>query len=119
MITTQWKIITAGDMSADVSSVAVDLGGVIFGSIQSVFTGAPLGSLQLQISNDIVPVGADPNAVITHWDDYGSTPAVTAAGTYTFNISNMGYKWVRVKFIASGGSVGVLDSTVAAKNDND
>ena len=116
MATTQEKIVNAGDMSADIISAVVDLGGIDLGSIQSVFTGSPAGSLVLEISNDIITPGADPNANVTHWDAYGNAQTVAAAGSYTFNISNMGYKWLRLHFIHSGGSSGALNSTLVAKN---
>lgn len=117
MIATQKKVVTNGDMSADIIGLVIDLGGVDLGSIQSVFSGTPAGSLFLEISNDIIPLGTDPNSGVTNWDVYGAAQVLSAAGTYTFNISNMGYKWLRLHFTHSGGSSGVLNSTSVAKND--
>jgi hypothetical protein len=117
MPTTQEVILTAGNMALTLHSLVVDLGAVGLGSIQAVFTGSPVGSLFLELSDDIVPPGADPNSVITNWTTYtGSAYAVTAAGNYVFNISNMGYKWLRMTYVPSSGS-GSLSAIAAAKND--
>ena len=49
------QIITAGDMAqATVASNGIDMNQMIVASIQAVYSGAPVGTLQLQISNDIV-----------------------------------------------------------------
>jgi len=117
MNTKQYKVVTNGDMSGDVTSKVIDLGDVQLGSIQNVFTGVPVGSLFLEISNDIIDPSTDPNVGVTNWDSYGAVHSIVAASSHTFNISNMGYKWLRVRFTQSGGSAGVLNSTVAAKND--
>ena len=116
MTTAQEIIISAQSMAADIISSVIDLGNVDLGSIQSVFSGAPAGSLYLEISNDIIPVGSDPNSNVTHWDTYGNAQTIAAAGSYTFNISNMGYKWLRLHFAHTGGSSGSLTSTLAAKD---
>lgn len=96
MPTVQKKIINAGDMSADIISSVIDLGGISLGSIQSVFTGSPIGSLFLEISNDIISLGSDPNTQVTNWNTYGTALAVSAAGSFVSNISNMGYKWLQI-----------------------
>jgi len=114
--TTQEVIISAQNMASDIISAVVDLGSVDLGSIQSVFSGSPAGSLYLEVSNDIIAVGSDPNSGVTHWDTYGTAQTIAAAGSYTFNISNMGYKWLRLHFAHTGGSSGSLTSTLAAKN---
>lgn len=112
----QFKIVTGGDMSGNITSKVMDLGQVQqAAAIQSVFSGSPAGSLKLQISNDIIAVSSDPNTGVTNWDDYGNAYTIAAAGSYTFNIGNIGYRWARLVFTASGGSTGTLNSTASLK----
>jgi hypothetical protein len=113
----QKKIIDAGDMSGPLVSSVIDLDDVKLGSIQSVFSGAPAGDLALELSNDIVAPGGDPDVAVTNWTSYtGSVYTVAAAGTYMHNISNMGYKWLRLTWTPSGGA-GTLDATAAVKHE--
>src|ERR1700677_860990 len=98
MIIQQTQIVDAASMAALVNSVGIHMN--IFNgasitncSIQAVMSGAPVGTLKLQISNDPVDVpmndnqGTDnpdynPAVNVVNWSDYtGSTYAVTTAGT--------------------------------------
>lgn len=111
----QKKILTAGNMAGILHSEVLDLNNINLGSIQAVFIGAPVGVLQLEISNDIIAASADPNAAVLNWDPYGSSFNVVAAGHQTFNISNMGYKWCRLTYTPSAGA-GTLDMTAEIKS---
>lgn len=112
----QTKILNAGDMSLTLHSKVVDLINLKLGSIQSVFTGVPTGSLYLEISNQIIAQGGDPDALVTDWTQYTpSIVAIAAAGNWMHNLINMGYKWARVTYIPSGGS-GTLNSTMVGKD---
>ena len=117
MPTTQELILNAGNMTLTLHSLVIDLGATNTGSIQAVFAGAPVGSLFLEISNDIISPGSDPNSAVSNWTTYaGSAYSVAAAGNYMFNISNMGYKWLRMTYAPSSGT-GSLSATSAVKND--
>ena len=113
----QYYVVENGDMSADIISSALDLSFVRFGSIHAVFTGSPNGSLSLEFSNDIIEVGSDPSSAVVNWTAYsGSSYSLSSSGQYMFNISNMGYRWLRLVYTATSGS-GVLNAIAAVKND--
>ena len=102
------RLLTNGDMSGNLTSSGVNLNQVFMFSIQAVFTGAPVGSLKLQISNDDVPVGAagqDPAVNVANWVDYtGSASAVASAGNFMWIVSEGGYQWVRVVYTFTSGT---------------
>lgn len=114
-MSSQFKILNAGNMTLTLHSDVVDLSAVNLGSIHAVYVGAPSGSLYLEISNDIIAPTADPNAAVINYTQYGGAVAIAAPGNFMFNISNMGYKWVRLTYVPSGGN-GTLDATVMEKN---
>lgn len=112
--------LAAGDMSlSSVASNGVDLNQLAVYSVTAVFTGAPVGTLILQIANDDVPAppgGAANMAVnVVDWCDYtGTSVAVTAAGKFTWNVWPAGYRWVRVSYTKTSGT-GSLKTTFNAK----
>jgi len=117
MPSSQSKILTAGDMSGILHSEVLDLGEIDLGSIQAIYTGAPVGNLTLELSNDIIALGGDPNSLVANWTVYaGSSQAIAAAGNFIYNISNMGYKWLRMVWTPSSGT-GVLNATAMVKNE--
>lgn len=78
-------------------------------SIQVVITGSPIGTLDLQASNDfgtIKPAGPDQgNPGIVNWTDVtGSSTAVSGAGTVLWNFEGAYYKWLRVNYTAASGT---------------
>lgn len=94
----------------------------IFGySIQAVYTGTPTGTLKLQGSDD--PTGdfaspANATNIPTNWSDIaGTSQALTAAGTFLWNMSDVGYNWVRLVYTdTSGGtSTAILNARINAK----
>jgi len=96
----------------------MDLGAIETGSIQAIYTGAPTGSLYLELSDQIIGPSADPNTAVTQWSVYSSSAqAISAAGDFLFNISNMGYKWLRLTYVPSGGT-GSLNATANVKGTN-
>lgn len=112
MITNQFSVISGATMTGNILSIPVDTLSFQFGSIQAVWTGAGAsGSIQLDISDDNVVTGN----LVTNWDLYtGSSQSVSGAGSFTWNLLNMGYRWVRVHFIFSSGT-GTLNATVTEK----
>lgn len=115
-MSSQAKILNAGDMSLTLHSQVVDLANLVLGSIQSIFTGAPTGSLYLEVSNQIIAQGGDPDALVTQWSQVSSSVvAVAAAGDFMHIISNMGYRWVRLSYVPAGGN-GTLNSTMVGKD---
>lgn len=115
---------TDGNMASSLSSIGIDLNQTVMYSIQAVFSGSPVGTLKLQISNDIVPVapvagnpvGSNPAANVVNWTDYtGSSTAVSAAGNFVWNVFDVGYRWVRVVYTRSSGT-GTLNITYSGKS---
>lgn len=109
MNTFQKEILTAGDMSqATVVSIGLDMDQIFVGSVQAHWTGTPVGDFTIEISNDIVAVsqGADPAANVVNWTTYtGSSQAAGgAAGSFMWNISNIGVRWLRLKYTKSGST---------------
>lgn len=113
----QW--VTSGNMNADISSRGIFMNQIINASVQAIWTGAgALGTIKLQVSNDNVQVaqGTDPGANVVNWSDYSGTDQdVAGAGSFFWNLSDVGYQWLRIKFVKTGGSAGTLNSTVCVK----
>lgn len=98
-------------MGAGYVSSVVDLQQVWTFSIQANWTGAPLGELKLQASNDVVPQTVDrdsPYFQPTNWVNVANTVNSTAAivGTTTFmiNIDSPQYRWIRFVYSAATAS---------------
>lgn len=114
------QIITSGDMSqSTVTSLGLDMNQMVLASIQAVYTGSPVGTLKLQISNDIVsaPPGGGTNlaSLVTNWSDYtGSSLSISAAGDFTYNLLDIGYRWLRLVYTKSSGT-GTINATFCGK----
>lgn len=108
------KILTNCDMSlATCISEGQDLSNVPLGSIHAIWTGAPTGTMIVQVSNDIV---AD-QSLVTNWTTYsGSTIAIVAADSAMINFSNAGYRWIRLSYTKTSGT-GSLNATLDTKGD--
>jgi len=100
-------------MASSFKSTGVDLNQTVLYSIEAVFSGAPVGSFNLEVSNDIVPVdpsntnpvGPDPAGNVVNWVTYtGSSTAVSGSGNFLWNVLEAGYRWVRVSYTATSGS---------------
>lgn len=105
-------LLTNGDMSADIQSPYQLVSQFQDAAIQASWTGSPIGSLKLQISND------DPHFVTPFnivWSDYtGSTTAVSGPGNFLWNLVFVGYNLIRVVYTFSSGT-GSLNITAAGK----
>lgn len=110
-------------MATSVNSIGIDINQQAAVSVQAVFTGAPVGSFELQASNDIVPqaassgnpVGPNPGANVTTWTTLTcSVTPIVAAGDYMWNIPTAGYRWIRLHYTAISGT-GTLNATLDSK----
>lgn len=109
-VTNDSIISDAVDLSNSWVSEPIWLGHMRDFSIQLFFTGTPSGVFRLQCSNDRENI-ADTNVGITNWGMVqGSTQTISASGDHTWAVSDAGYRWVRVQWIAGMGSVGSLTS---------
>ena len=112
-------ILSAGDMStATLSSTGVDMNQIVLASIQAVMTGSPVGVLTLEVSNDIVkinPAVANQGANVVTWTTYtGSAVSVSASGDFLWNLSEIGYRWLRLKYTKTSGT-GSLTAVMSGK----
>lgn len=105
------------DLSVNQSLKPLWLEHIAYFSIQLVTTGAPVGTFKLQMSNDPGNINAASPANqenISNWTDVAdSSVIVSAAGNLMFDVSQSGASWVRVVWVAGGGSTGSLISARA------
>jgi hypothetical protein len=101
------SLVINGDMSADIDGSAVSVAGWNGFSIQSVYTGTPVGRLKVQISCDLTN---NPLAV-SNWDDIGDPKDVVGAGSHTFVVKYVKWKWARLVYVSTSGS-GVLNANL-------
>ena len=113
-------ILSAGDMSqATVVSNGVDMNQMFGGSVQAVFTGSPVGTFTIEISNDVqvVPAGGGANLAsgVTTWTTYtGSSQAISAAGDYCWILADSNYRFLRLKYTKTSGT-GSVTATFSGK----
>lgn len=108
------------NMAVDITSDPVWLQNIVNYNLQLVFTGSPVGSFKLQISNDL----GNPQAVeqqnqdfqIVNWTDMkDSNQAISAAGNHSYEVQNAGHRWVRLIYTATSGSGTLTSSRFNAK----
>lgn len=100
----EYQLLIAGDMSGNVTSPSQQLTFMVACCIQAVFTGTPVGTLILQVSNDN-----------TNWTTYtGSSATVNGAGNFAWLLADIGYPWIRIVYTA-GSSTGLLNISVNGK----
>ena len=93
-----------GNMSGNITSPAYNLYQVYGWSAQFVFTGAPVGTLKVQVSCDPGYATTGTQELPTNWTDLaGSSASISAAGNITYNVNLAFYNWIR--FIYSARSI--------------
>lgn len=107
-------LVTNGDMStAEVDSAAIDFNQVLNASVSAIYTGSPVGTIELQWSNAVVA-----NASLvpsSSWIVYtGSAQAVSGAGVFGWNLLDAGYRWIRLAYFKASGT-GTLNATMTTK----
>lgn len=94
------------DMSLSFILPAIWLGHTQNYTIQLVFTGTPQGYFKLQTSEDegrpAVGSPEQDSGVVTWSDIPASVQSVTEAGDHTWEDKEIGYRWVRIVWIADG-----------------
>ena len=94
-----------GSLGASGESDAFELRHLRGYAVQAVYTGAPVGTLTLQVSND--------NSSPTNWTD-ASSESISAAGSTVFNHQVPQYKFIRLKYVRTSGT-GTINARVHAK----
>lgn len=115
-----YRILAAADMSVDIVGpiTAIQMTDNI--AYQFIFTGAPVGTFNIQVSLDYEP-GRSPNsepANAGHWDNLTITPAMVAAGTdgsIFADLNQLGSAYIRATYTATSGT-GSLDIWVTGKS---
>lgn len=121
----QATLISACPMATACTSIGVDLNQMNLSSVEAVFTGSPVGTLTLQISSDNVPpclqgqancVTYNPAGNVVNWVTYtGSSEAVSSSGNFLYNLTFVGYRWLRLVYAPTSGT-GSLTVTYTAKS---
>lgn len=86
------KIIDAGNMGGNLTSVTLDVSEIRQMGIQEIYSGSPTGSLVIQSSNDG-----------SNWFTE-DTNSISSSGNKMVKLTNIGYKYIRATYTASGGS---------------
>jgi hypothetical protein len=95
----QEQIVASGDMSGDITSSVVELAAYRNQAIQAVWTGSPVGNIQMEVSNDG-----------TNWFVQGSPVAAGgSAGTAMFTVQFAPWAKSRLFFDFTSGT-GVLNA---------
>lgn len=115
--------------AASAFSRPVNLNGIWIYTVQIVIAGAtsPVGTLVLQGSNDSL---SDPNSpaikgsgvdniplasVMTWTDIANSSTGVATNNSWVWNAGDVGYEWVRAKWIYTSGSGGTVSGRIKTK----
>lgn len=104
------KIVNAGSMGADITSSAILIDQLYGFSVQSVYTGTPVGDLIFQVSNDDVPLASQ----VVNWNNIATAVSISAAGSNLQNFIGTNYKWLRVFYDRTSGT-GTLTVTLCGK----
>jgi hypothetical protein len=100
----EYQLVLNQSMTSTYTSPSQQLAFMINACIQAVFTGTPVGTLDLQVSNDNV-----------NWTVYtGSSTTVNGAGSFAWLLADIGFPWIQVVYTASS-STGSLSVTVNGK----
>lgn len=112
------------DMSTSSKTIGLDLNQEFGYSIQAVWTGAPVGTFTVEVSNDIVPVapatsnpvGPNPAANVVNWSTYTNSEVTTdgANGNWTWISQLIPYRWARLSYASTSGT-GSLNVVMYAK----
>lgn len=111
----------ANDMSATVSSRAINVARMTHAAIQAEVTAgttAPNGTLTVQASAEPEFAGSLAYTVPTRWEDLSGAQAVTGVNkTDLWNISEAGYNWIRLTYTwaAGGGGNARLNARINLK----
>jgi hypothetical protein len=101
-----YKILTNGDMSGNLTSAPVDLSKTDGYSVYAEWSGSPVGTMKLQVSLDGI-----------HYVDYtGSQTPVNGVGNVIWEVTTAFYDNIRVVYTYGSGS-GTLNVQINGKGD--
>ncbi len=101
------KIFTT-PVTVSTKSQAIVAEDLLYASVQMVVTGSsPIGTMQFEISNDVVTQGSAATPVPTNWTPIGSAVALSATGTFVIPKTDLCYQYIRVDFTKTSGTISV------------
>lgn len=102
----------SGDMTTTVTSLYKNLDEGVTFSVQASFTGTPVGTMQLQWSNDVLASSASSP---TNWTPIPKTVAtINGAGTYGVNYDLPGFTWIQLIYTPTS-STGTMYANLNTK----
>lgn len=90
------QIVTNGNMTSTITSLATYLDESCSFSIQASFTGSPIGTIKIQASDDPTLLG--------YTDVSRSITSVNGVGTYMINVEFPAYTYVQLVYTPTSGS---------------
>lgn len=96
-------VIDSGDMSGNLDSGLIDLSNVLGYAVQAVWSGAPVGNIVIEGSNDGI-----------NFKTISTTAAGGSSGSILSNNDGIHYVYLKVIFTFTSGS-GTLDVNVSGK----
>lgn len=113
----KFKNITAGDMSANITSTVTNIGYVDNVGIELSWTGTPTGTFTVEVS---VSYEQDSQGNVINagsWNALTLNPTPTAsgsAGSFYISLNQIEAPWIRVRYVRTSGT-GVLTSFICTK----
>lgn len=107
-------ILDGTDMTANIVSSPIYVGNIINYSIQLVYTGAPNGAFDIQVSNDKVDSIKDvESSDITNWTTLTTlSETVTTAGNLIIEVPDITYQWIRLIWTDSTSGASTITSAI-------
>ena len=110
------NVLSASDATSSVGA-SIDSNQLIAASFQVSFTDpTAAGSIQIQASNDLTPLGNLANLFVpTHWSDItGATATVAAGATAIVQIPITSYRFMRVAYTETTPGTGTVNVNLFA-----
>lgn len=97
-----FPVLTAGDMSGNLTTPGVDMLSLPFGAIELVWSGTPTGTFSVDGSID----NAATYNLVTNWYPTGTfiNAPSGSPGSTLINLMGIGFRWIRVSYTRSSGS---------------
>jgi len=105
-------IFEAEDISVNVTSDKILLAATTGMIIQVEVTGSPDGFIEVEASAEMTGKGG----TVIFWSQLHQE-AVATVEDYLFFLKDVGYKWVRLKWVANPGSSGTIGARYTFKGD--
>lgn len=112
MRTFNFTLIDNVAMTSDIDSTPIELNSIVLLSLQAVWTGSPVGVLNLQATN--YPSNQSSNIVTTWTNITLSDVDINGPSNTLYNLSEMGYNRLRLVYTRTSGT-GTLTVTANGK----